>query len=64
MGRIESDLACLLLVRDTAQGRTLSVANPRNEPGTANISVGGRRVSIALPGGNDAGRSVTTMIKP
>jgi chondroitin AC lyase len=63
IGRIESDLACLVMVRDTADGRTLTVANPRNAAARVNIALGGRKMSIDLPGGDDGGRSVTTAIK-
>jgi chondroitin AC lyase len=64
IGKIESDTACLVQVRDTDQGRAVTVANPRNLGGIVTISIGGRRMSIELPGGEDAGRSVTTPVKP
>jgi hypothetical protein len=62
IGRVQVDIACLLMVRDTDKGRKVTAANPRNVAAGINVNIGNQRVSIDLPGGNDAGRSVTVDI--
>lgn len=62
---------CLLLWREDAEGVTVAVSNPENEPGTIEVEVGeiliggGARaaegstvLTFELPGGLEAGRSV------
>jgi chondroitin AC lyase len=63
LGQIEVDNSCLLLVRQTAAGWSITASNPQNEPMTLNVAVKGSQVTIQLPGGNLAGSSVTAEVK-
>lgn len=66
------DTACLVLLRTSDSGYTLSISNPCNEPGTVRVDINrplrgpstestdaGSRVTVSLPDGWDAGKSVT-----
>lgn len=70
-GRLAADKPCLVLLRRDGGDLVLSVANPENTALEVAIEIaeevrgegvealpGGSRIRIALPGGDDAGRSV------
>jgi chondroitin AC lyase len=75
---IAVDRPCLLLLRARADGLLLAVANPLNQPLTVNVDLdralagpgcaplgaGRTRVTVALPAGAEAGRSVIRLLKP
>ncbi len=62
-GRVAANRACLLLIRDGATGHpTLSVSNPARQPATVHVEYGGRCLAFDLPGGDEAGRSVSRQL--
>jgi len=72
LGTVRVDQACLVLLRQTAEGYRVAVSNPTNEPLTVNVVVGARfegegvepsgeegtRIRFDLPDGMYAGSSV------
>ncbi len=54
---ISVDRPCILMFREAAG--EISVANPYNKQETINVNVNGQTVEITLPGGQNAGQSVT-----
>ncbi|HEV2486318.1 MAG TPA: polysaccharide lyase family 8 super-sandwich domain-containing protein [Terracidiphilus sp.] len=63
LGKIEVDHSCLLLVRRFADGWKVTASNPENQALALHVAVHGKRATIELPGGNDAGSSVTVDVK-
>jgi chondroitin AC lyase len=72
------DQPCLLLLRELEDGVLLAVANPENQPLTVHVDVdralvgdgcaprepGWTRITVVLPAGAEAGRSVVRMLRP
>ena len=58
VGRIDADHSCLLLVRKTPGGWTVTASNPGNEPLTLGVTINGKLADLRLPGGNLAGSSI------
>ncbi|HOW64208.1 MAG TPA: polysaccharide lyase 8 family protein [Candidatus Paceibacterota bacterium] len=70
------DQPCLLLLKETSDGVCLSVSNPENKPLTVNVLLDhalsgpgcspwkerGTRVTVVVPEGLEAGRSVTSIL--
>jgi chondroitin AC lyase len=69
------DTACLVLLHTDDSGCTLTFSNPRNEPVTIGVEINGSfggpsvettetgsRVTVSLPNGWDAGKSVTVAL--
>jgi chondroitin AC lyase len=63
LGKVEADRSCLLLVRQVAGGWKVTTSNPENQPLALHVTVKGKQAAIELPGGNDAGSSVTVDVK-
>ncbi len=63
LGRVQADHSCLLIVRRTPAGWTITASNPENQPLALKVTVNGRSASIQLPGGNMAGSSVAVEIR-
>ncbi|NQT11273.1 MAG: hypothetical protein HQ582_00900, partial [Planctomycetes bacterium] len=72
------DKPCLLLLEEHCDDLVVSVSNPENREATVSVEVSGRwggenvevlengersRVTLQLPGGSDAGRSVTETLR-
>ena len=59
-GRVAANQPCVLLCRDAAPaGKRLSIANLRREATTVHVEYAGRCLCFELPGGPDAGRSLS-----
>ena len=62
-GRVAANRSCLLLCREYPSGGVvLSIANLLTQPVTVHVEYGGRCVSFELPGGADAGRSLSRQL--
>jgi chondroitin AC lyase len=61
LGEVKADHSCLLLVRQSAAGWKVTASNPDSEPLTLRVKVQGHETTIALPGGNLAGSSITVV---
>jgi chondroitin AC lyase len=61
-GRIAVNQPCLLICRETPDGVRLSVSNPRNEPLAVHVEYANRCLRFDLPGGENAGRSVSRLL--
>ena len=62
-GRVAANHACLLLCRDLpGGGPRLSIANLTATPATIHVEYGGKCVCFELPGGPDAGRSMSRLL--
>jgi len=59
LGLIAVDHAAILLIASSANGLTLTAANPENQPIILNVTTSGRRTTFHLPEGDNAGSSVT-----
>ncbi|MGH9598508.1 MAG: polysaccharide lyase family 8 super-sandwich domain-containing protein, partial [Terracidiphilus sp.] len=59
VGKVKTNHACLLLVRRSGDGWSVTASDPENEPLALTVTVRGKKVAIDLPGGNFAGSSVT-----
>ena len=55
---VSVDRPCLLLLRRDGEKVRLAVSNPENEAATVEVTVGTTRVSVPLPDGLEAGKSV------
>ncbi len=64
IGRISTNHACLLLVRKTAGGSRVTASNPENQPLTLRVSLADKQITLQLPGGNEAGSSITARFEP
>jgi chondroitin AC lyase len=56
--QIEVKQPCLVMVRETAHGPKLTVADPTEKLSSIDIVLNGKSTTIQLPQGSDAGRSV------
>lgn len=63
LGKVEADHSCLLLVRQASNGWKVTASNPENQPLTLHVTINGKQAEIDLPGGNDAGSSVSAGVK-
>ena len=62
-GRVAANHACLLLCRDLPGGGTrLSISNLADKAATVHVEYGGQCVCFELPGGPDAGRSMSRLL--
>ncbi len=62
-GRVAANHPCLLLCRDDPGGGTrLSISNPSGQAAAVHVEYGGQCVRFELPGGPDAGRSVSRLL--
>lgn len=62
-GRVAANHACLLLCRDLPGGGTrLSIVNLATTPATVHVEYGGKCVCFELPGGPEAGRSMSRLL--
>ncbi len=62
-GRVAANHACLLLCRDLPDGSTrLSIANLAATSATVHVEYGGKCVCFELPGGPEAGRSMSRLL--
>ncbi len=59
IGTVRADHECLLLVRQTVTGWRITASDPQNVPLTLPLWINGQQATIQLPGGNDAGSSVS-----
>ena len=62
LGTVRADHACLLLVRQTANGLSLIASDPEDLPLTLTITVDGKPYTLDLPGGGMAGSSVSRVV--
>lgn len=62
-GTITVDHPCLLMLRRISHRWQISASNPENEALTLRVKVANRQMTMALPGGNFAGSSVTMPLK-
>ena len=63
LGKVEADHSCLLLVHPIRRGSKVTASNPESLPLTLHVTVKGKQATIELPGGNDAGSSVTVDVR-
>ncbi len=64
LGSIQVDRSCLLMAKRDSNGFIqVTVSNPKNQPGTMNVSVGTKNAIITFPNGVDAGASTSQKIE-
>ena len=62
-GRVAANHPCLLLCREEPAGGTrLSISNPSDRAAAVHVEYGGQCVCFELPGGPDAGRSISRLL--
>ncbi|HWR14097.1 MAG TPA: polysaccharide lyase 8 family protein [Terriglobales bacterium] len=63
IGQISVDQACLLMVRNTAEGWSITAANPENKRLMVKVQIDSTVRTIELPDGDLAGSSVTALLR-